>query len=183
MPRRFGLQKSRTILNLLLALGAALWVLCRPVAAEHGKVGRVIDGDTIELADGRKIRYIGVDTPEVRRREGSQWVKDPEPFGLEASAFNRQLVEGKSVRLELDVQTHDRYGRLLAYVYVAGADQKEIFVNAELVKQGMAQPLTIPPDVKYAALFRDLARQAREEKRGLWSEPKPGPKKRKDPKG
>ncbi len=128
-------------------------------------VQRVIDGDTVELSDGRKVRYIGVDTPEVRQRNRQGgWVKKPEPYAEEATAFNRRLVEGKAVRLEQDVQSHDRYGRLLTYVYVG-----ELFVNAELVRQGYAVPLTIPPNVKHAELFRDLAREARQEQRGLWS--------------
>ncbi len=125
---------------------------------------RVTDGDTIELSTGQLVRYIGIDTPEVRRKQGDQWVRDPEPFGEEASALNRQLVEGKSVRLEYDAQTHDRYGRLLAYVY-----EGPLFVNAELLRQGYAQPLTIPPNVKYAETFRALSQEARKAGRGLWS--------------
>lgn len=182
MPRTRSLQKtSRTVLKLLFALGAALWLACHPAQADHAKVSRVIDGDTVELIDGRKVRYIGVDTPETTRHVGDRWIKDPQPFALEAAEFNRQLVEGKTVRLDYDVQTHDRYGRLLAYVYVEGADKNELFVNAELLKQGMAQTMTIPPNVKYADTFRDYARKARQEKRGLWSGS--GVKKRKGPAG
>lgn len=129
-------------------------------------VSRVIDGDTVELADGRLVRYVGVDTPEVRRRSETGWVEDPEPFGREATDANRRLVEGKTVRLEYDVQTHDDYGRLLAYVYVDGE-----MVNARLLEDGYAQPLTIPPNVKYAEQFRRLARDAREARRGLWAPP------------
>lgn len=125
---------------------------------------RVIDGDTIELTDGRLVRYIGMDTPEVRRRIGGRWVKDPEPFGEAATEMNRQLVEGRTVRLEYDVQTHDRFGRLLAYVYVG-----DLMVNEELVRQGYAQPLTIPPNVRYVQRFREAAEAARHDGRGLWS--------------
>ena len=128
----------------------------------------------MELSSGQLVRYIGIDTPEVRRRarpgdrewqatEGDRWVVDPEPLALEATAFNRQLVEGKHVRLEYDVQTQDRFGRLLAYVYVG-----DVMVNAELVQAGFAQLLTIPPDVKYADRFRALAEEARRNNRGLW---------------
>jgi len=133
-------------------------------------VRRAIDGDTIQLSDGRLVRYIGIDAPEVRRKIGERWVQDPEPFGRAATEANRQLVEGKTVRLEYDVQTHDRYGRLLAYVYVSSRQREgeEIMVNAELVRLGMAQPLTIPPNVKYAEVFRQLAEEAREAGRGLW---------------
>ena len=126
-------------------------------------VSRVIDGDTVELSDGRHVRYIGMDTPEVRRKIAGEWVKNPEPYAEAATQRNRELVEGKRVRLELDVQTLDRHGRLLAYVYV---DEK--MVNAELVREGFAQPLTIPPDVAHADLFRKLAQEARQYGRGLW---------------
>lgn len=165
------LQKCFFVFKSLLLFGAAILIGCQPAYADYAKVKRVIDGDTIELADGRKVRYIGIDTPEVRKHVGDRWIEDPQPFGREASAFNRRLVEGKTVRLAYDVQTHDRYGRWLAYVYVEDADKNEIFVNAELLKQGMAQTLTIPPNVKYADSFRGYVRQARQAKRGLWSAP------------
>lgn len=136
---------------------------------------RVVDGDTVELRDGRLLRYIGIDTPELRRRArpgdrewragvGDQWVEDPEPFGREAKEANRRLIEGKPVRLEYDVETHDRHGRLLAYVFVDGE-----MVNARLLAEGYAQLLTIPPNVKYVERFRRLVREARSVRRGLWS--------------
>ena len=83
--------------------------------------------------------------------------------GLEATQANRHLVEGKRVRLEYDVQTHDRYGRLLAYVYVG-----DRMINAALLEEGYATTLTIPPDVRYAERFRALAEDARRARRGLW---------------
>jgi micrococcal nuclease len=123
-----------------------------------------VDGDTIELADGRLVRYIGIDTPEVRRRDGDRWVVDPEPLGMEAAEANRQLVEGRVVRLEYDVQTRDRFGRLLAYVFVG-----DVMVNEELLRGGFASPLTIPPNVKYAEQFLKLATEARQARKGLWA--------------
>ena len=135
----------------------------RTVLPTEASVRRVVDGDTIELSDGRLVRYIGVDAPESRRQVGGQWVEDPEPFSREATAFNRQQVEGRRVRLEYDAQTHDRFGRLLAYVYVG-----ETMINASLLEAGVAQPLTIPPNVRYAERFRALAKQARAEGRGVW---------------
>lgn len=148
---------------------------CHETGAEEAVVRRVIDGDTVELSDGRLVRYIGIDTPEVRRRArhgdrewragaGDEWVKDPEPYGEAAAEANRRVVEGKRVRLEYDAQTHDRYGRILAYVFVG-----EQMVNALLLEQGYAQPLTIPPNVKYAQRFRALADEARRAGRGLWT--------------
>ena len=148
----------------------ALLVGCGGVLPERTRVRRVVDGDTVELQDGRLLRYIGIDTPEVRRRVGDRWVVDPEPYGKAATEVNRRWVEGKGVRLEYDVQTHDRFGRLLAYVYVAEKSGTEMMVNAELLRQGFAQPLTIPPNVRYAERFRTLAAEARDARRGLWSE-------------
>lgn len=124
---------------------------------------RVMDGDTVELLDGRLVRYLGIDAPEVRRRTGAGWVFDPEPFGEDATAFNRRWVDAHRVRLEYDVQTHDRFGRLLAYVYV-----EDVMVNAELLRAGFAEPLSIPPNERYAALLHRIAEEARRAHRGLW---------------
>ncbi|MFC1496298.1 thermonuclease family protein [Candidatus Margulisiibacteriota bacterium] len=125
-------------------------------------VKRVVDGDTIKLTNGEKVRYIGIDTPETKHPK-----KPVQYFGKEASEANKMLVEGKQVRLEFDVQKRDRYGRLLAYVYV-----DDIFVNAWLVWNGYAQVSTYPPNVKYQEYFLKLQRVARKEKRGLWREEK-----------
>mgnify|MGYP001562355489 FL=1 len=141
---------------------------CGASLPERSTVRRVVDGDTVEVADGRLVRYLGIDTPEVRRRTGAGWVEDPEPMGREATEFNRRLVEGKAVRLEYDVQTHDRFGRLLAYVYVTPDGEREVMANAELLRAGLAQPLTIPPNVRHAERFRALAEEARRDRRGLW---------------
>ena len=126
-------------------------------------VRRVVDGDTVELSDGQLVRYIGIDAPEVHRREPSGWVMDPEPMAREATEFNRRLVEGRRVQLSYDVQTRDRFGRLLAYVTIDG-----VMVNEELLREGFAQLLTIPPNVKYAERFRQLAEEARRQSKGLW---------------
>ena len=129
-----------------------------------GRVVRVVDGDTIHVQVGgrrEKVRYIGVDTPES--------VKPGTPvqcFAKRASAFNARLVDGEQVRLVLDAEERDRYGRLLAYVYRA---RDGLFVNATLVRRGYAVPLTIPPNVAHADEFRRLAATARRKGRGLWS--------------
>ena len=124
---------------------------------------RVVDGDTIyvQLADRvEKIRYIGVNTPEIHHP-----IKGEEPGGREAAAMNRRLVGGRPVRLELDVRSRDRYGRLLAYVWLG-----DTMVNAELVRRGYAQVMTVPPNVRYQDLFVKLQREARDAGRGLWRE-------------
>lgn len=119
-------------------------------------VKKVIDGDTIEISTGQKVRYIGIDTPESTIQK--------ECFGAEASVKNKELVEGKSVRLEKDVSETDKYGRLLRYVYVG-----DVFINDELVRQGFANASTYPPDVKYQDKFSEAQKEARENNRGFWS--------------
>ena len=134
---------------------------------EIGTVGRVVDGDTIHvrLAGGvEKVRYIGIDTPEVHHP-----TRGEEPGGRAATEVNRRLLGLEPVRLETDVQLRDRYGRLLAYVWVRRPDGGELMVNAELVRLGYAAVMTVPPNVRHAELFRKLAAEAREQRRGLWA--------------
>jgi micrococcal nuclease len=151
----------RAFLLLVALLPNAVPVGAHALRSLDGVVVRVVDGDTVHVRVGErleKVRYIGVNTPEVhhpRKRE--------EAGGREAHAVNRRLVEGKRVRLELDVQSHDRHGRLLAYVWTGGT-----MVNAELIRLGYAQVMTIPPNVRHQALFLRLQRAAREAGRGLW---------------
>ena len=126
-----------------------------------GNVDRVIDGDTILVRIGDRVetvRYIGVDTPETVHP-----TRGIEPYGLAASAFNRILVEGRQVRIELDMEPRDRYGRLLAYIYT-----DSLFVNAELIRQGYAQVMTVPPNVRHVEEFVLLQRKARAAEAGLW---------------
>lgn len=124
-------------------------------------VERVVDGDTILIElDGREeyVRYIGIDTPES--------VKPGEPvqcFGPESSNFNRDRVEGREVRLVVGEEERDRYGRLLAYVYVG-----KRMVNADLLRAGMAETLTIPPNDRFADRFAELEEQARRADKGIW---------------
>ena len=146
---------------LVALLGGAAPTGAEPSAPDTGLVVRVVDGDTIHVRLGdrlEKVRYIGVNTPEVHHPR-----KAEQPGGDEAHAVNRRLVGGKRVRLELDVRTRARYGRLLAYVWVGAT-----MINAELVRLGYAQVMTIPPNVRHQALFLKLQRDAREAERGLW---------------
>lgn len=131
-------------------------------------VSRVVDGDTIELSDGSKVRLIGVNTPESTTRT--------EPYGKEASNYTKSKLEGKKVYLQKDVSETDRYGRLLRIVWLDIPtdlmDENEIrtkMFNADLVLNGYAEPSTYPPDVTYAEYFRKFAREAREKGTGLWS--------------
>lgn len=124
------------------------------------KVTRVIDGDTIQIEGDKVVRYIGIDTPETVHPS-----KPVQCYGKEASAKNRELVEGKEVKLEKDVSETDKYGRLLRYVWL-----DDMLVNEYLVKEGYAQSSSYPPDVKYQDRFIEAQKQAREEKRGLWGD-------------
>ena len=127
-------------------------------------VSRVIDGDTIELENGEKVRYIGIDTPETLDPR-----KPVQCFGKDASNKNKELVEGKPVWLVKDISDKDKYGRLLRYVYLGDPTQESsTFVNLELVKQGFAHSYSYPPDIKFQEKFIEAEREAREAGRGLW---------------
>ncbi len=129
-------------------------------AADVFIVTRIVDGDTIELNTGDKVRYIGVNTPEsVDPRRKVQC------FGKEAARKNEELVGGQAVRLVKDVSDKDKYGRLLRYVYAG-----DTFINLELIKQGYAQVDTVPPDVNYQDLFIQAEHEARLNQSGLWGE-------------
>ena len=163
------LQQRGQLGSLVLLLAAALLIL-RPweggpdegPASAGAFVIRAVDGDTIEARIGGRredVRYIGVDTPET--------VKPDTPvqcFGPRASTFNHRLVEGRRVRLVFGVERRDVYGRLLAYVYLGRR-----FVNAMLVRRGLARTLTIPPNDRFAPLFRRLELRAARAGRGLWA--------------
>jgi micrococcal nuclease len=142
---------SAIILALILTLLAPG---CDKVSEDAALVTRIIDGDTIEIEGGIRVRYIGIDTPEIG-----------EPYYLEAKKANRNLVGGTRIQLEKDVQDKDEYGRLLRYVWVDG-----IMVNAELVRLGYAHSYSYPPNLRYQAHLLQLQREAREQKQGLWSE-------------
>jgi endonuclease YncB( thermonuclease family) len=128
------------------------------VAPPTFQVRSVPDGDGLKLEDGTRVRYIGIDAPEISGYDGK-----PEPFAEEAKAFNASLVKGQSVRLERDTSDTDRYGRWLRYVYVEG-----VFVNAELVKTGLATALTLWPDEQHAAELIELEAEAKKKQRGIW---------------
>ncbi len=135
---------------------------------EEAVVARVIDGDTIELTNGQRVRYIGIDTPELADpQKPVECPAKPDPasrnFAQEAAEENRRLVEGKSVRLEQDISDTDTYGRLLRYVFVG-----DVFINDYLVRQGFAHASTFPPDVAYQDQLSQAEKEAREHRRGLW---------------
>lgn len=166
-----------------LACAALLAAACAaPADSPHGarepaQVRKVIDGDTIEVERGgrtERVRLIGVDAPEahdspkldrqVARGSDREQIL---ALGREATAFARARLLGRRVELELDVERHDRFGRLLAYVWLPDGT----LFNATLLEAGQARLLTIPPNVRYVDRFRPLERAAREARRGLWAKP------------
>jgi len=136
-------------------------------------VERAVDGDTLKLENGERVRLIGIDTPEMHESDKlyrdsqrtGQDVRTIQELGRRAYEFTKKLAEGKRVSLEFDVEKYDKYDRLLAYVYLK---KDGTFVNAEIIKQGYASLMTIPPNAKYADLFLKLYQEARNNKRGLW---------------
>ena len=135
-------------------------------------VKRVVDGDTIKLSDGSSTRLIGIDTPEYHYSEklvrdagrSREDMKTIQALGKSAYEFTKGLAAGRRVRLEFDVVKRDRYGRLLAYVYL----EDGTFLNAKIIEEGYAQVMTVPPNVRYADTFVKLERQAMKEGKGLW---------------
>lgn len=130
-----------------------------------GEVFKVIDGDTIRLKDGTLIRYIGIDAPELRRKVDNRWVYDPEPYAEEAAEFNRKMVEGKEVLIETDpVKKHDKFGRLLAYIYI-----DKVLVSEELLKRGLAKTKTPSLFMKHRIRFWSLEEMAWTSNLGIWA--------------
>lgn len=149
------MKKSFAALTtVVLALSLLFLIVPDPASSdETARVQRVFDGDTVLLTDGRKVRYLGINTPEWQ-----------EPFHLKAKRFNESLVLGKEVRLEFDDEREDTYGRLLAYLYVG-----DEMVNAKLVEEGLAHVFFFPSNKKHKALLMKLQGKARDRNAGIWS--------------
>lgn len=133
------------------------------VEGDRVLVTKVVDGDTIELQSGIKVRLIGIDTPET---------KDPRRpvgcFGKEASKEVKGLLTGREVILQKDVSDTDKYKRLLRYVFLPLEDGQILFVQDYLVREGFGKVLTFPPDVKYNGQLREAEAYAKINKKGLW---------------
>lgn len=170
MSRRF---KSRIYLLMLVLLTIGMSCVSTnhvddvnsfAEAAKYFPVTRVVDGDTFWVDNGStaglKIRLIGIDAPETR----NSFKKTIGYYGKEATAYLTTMLAGHRVRLVSDVDSLDRFGRTLSYVYL----EDGTFVNAELIKGGYAVLMTIPPNVRFADEFAVLQREARESGRGLW---------------
>ena len=129
------------------------------------KVSKITDGDTFYVmtknSEKFKIRLIGIDAPESYN-VGKKFRK--EYFGKEAKVFVTNLLKNKKVKLTFDVQKTDRYGRILAYIYL----ENGVFLNQYLVENGFAVVATFPPNVKYVEVFTKAEKLARKKEVGLW---------------
>ncbi len=139
----------------------------KPYAQLWFTVKWVDDGDTIVLSDGRHIRYIGINAPEIDHKN-----QKAEPYGYQAKLYNKRLVLLKKVRLQFDQEKYDRYGRTLAYVFLPQGE----FVNKEMVEKGYAYVLPRKPNTKYERVFLKVQHNAMLAGKGMWQnwEKKPG---------
>ncbi len=141
--------------------------IVKPSLIKKAYIVNVIDGDTVELKGGRILRYIGIDTPELKRFEDGKWVPDIQTLAVEARQLNVKLVKNKLVDIQYDRVTHDRYNRLLGYVFV-----DDTFVNERLLENGLAFFMYFPPNVAHADRLLAAVKQAHLHDRGLWGEAK-----------
>ena len=165
MGGRGALGRIAFVLVLFLLTG---YEIVLPVydAPARVLVHSVSDGDTVVLEGGKRVRYLGIDAPEVAH-EG----RPGDPLGDRAARYNRNLVSGRWVTLEFERERQDDYGRLLAYVFL----EDGTLVNRELVRQGLAYLCSKQRPLRYWDRLLDAQRRAIEERRGLWSLPPPRP--------
>ncbi len=164
LPLLASLPRSLLLMLVLLGSAVGLWWgrLSAPSKPPHwrsAEVLRAIDGDTIEIEGGERIRYIGIDAPETGAEP-----EGPDCFAAEAARKNQELVAGKTVELLPDAEDRDQHGRLLRYVFADG-----VFVNAELARLGYAEARSFAPNLRFQQLFTQLAHRARLDGLGLWS--------------
>ena len=143
------------------------------------KVARVIDGDTFVLSDSQRVRILGIDCPEIAKPG-----KSAQPFGEEAKQKTKNLIEGKTIKLTFEpaVQlspftkggntkgVYDMFGRLLAHVWLVGSNNKDsLFIQAELIKAGLAKVRYYSKQKRYYGIFKNLQRTAKKNKVGMWN--------------
>ncbi|NIP39097.1 MAG: thermonuclease family protein [Candidatus Dadabacteria bacterium] len=149
------------LITTLVVVGSSYFFTNNQDFSEY-EVLKVIDGDTVILDDGSEtfLRYIGINSPEILTHESPG-----EPFSIEAKEFNEKLLGAKRVTLEFDREQYDHYGRMLAYVYADG-----IFINEQLVRNGLATTLKVKPNTKYYDRISAAEQEAKKNKRGIWSD-------------
>lgn len=156
-------MKTAFFISMIFALIPS-YAAAETAELEYAEVIKVIDGDTIQISGGEKVRYIGIDTPELNGEKYGR-IKKPECYAREASLKNREFVYGKTIGLQRDQTDRDKYGRLLRYVYV-----DDVRINDELVRSGHAKAFIFGDDRKYAEEIIAAEAEAREETVGMWSE-------------
>jgi micrococcal nuclease len=159
-------------------VGVRVWQLASDAGPERLDGGdyyveSVTDGDTVRLANGARVRLIGIDTPETSASARSDGID--QPFAAEAKSFTAEKVQGRTVRLEFDKERHDKYGRLLAYVwYVDRESTQELLLNEELVRAGLARArLGYSYAERMKRRFRAAESEARQARRGIWGLARP----------
>ena len=140
----------------------SFYLFTRHLNSYEYEVLKVVDGDTVILNDESKsyLRYIGINTPEILTYDSPG-----EPFSSQAKELNENLLSGKKIKLEFDKERYDQYGRMLAYVFADG-----IFVNEQIVRNGLATSLHIKPNVKYLERILKAEEEAKKYRRGIWSD-------------
>lgn len=163
----FGLNMIKKIFYIFILLFGILAFCIKPYAQSWFTVKWVDDGDTIVLTDDRHIRYIGINAPEIDHKD-----QKAEPYGYESKLYNKQVVLKKKVRLQFDKEKYDRYGRVLAYVFMPGGE----FVNKEMVEKGYAYVLPRRPNTKYERILLKAQHNAMVAGKGMWKnwKQKPG---------
>ena len=130
----------------------------------NSTVARVIDGDTFVLADSQHVRILGINAPEIARLG-----KPAQPYADSAAAFTKSLIDGKQIKLTFDGKTYDIFGRLLAYIWLIDTAGKDsLFIQAELLKAGLARISYYPKGKRYYDLYYNLRCTAMKNKRGIW---------------
>lgn len=152
---QFSIPRRLALVFFLLLIGTSI----ESAAQTWHKVKWVNDGDTIVLTTGERVRYIGINAPEIDHEN-----QKAQPQGYQARAFNKKLVLSQRIRFEYDQERADRYGRTLAYVYLADGS----FLNVRLLQAGLAFYLYLKPNLKYSNMLLQAQRKAMELKKGLW---------------
>lgn len=159
--KKSSLSKAATIAALGITAAGAVWGLSKlnPVV-EARRVSRVIDGDTIKVADNTTVRLLGIDAPE-----------ESQCFFEESRKAVADLLTGQTVLLEKELSGVDMYGRLLRYVILPGRTRKDdnVLVNDYILRQGWARVLSVPPDNRYRDLLNSAQEEAIRYNRGLWA--------------
>jgi len=155
----FNLQSSFPSVVVFFAFLLAVLSAQSSAAQTWHTVRWVNDGDTVVLANGKRVRYIGINAPEIDHED-----QKAQPYGYQARSFNKELVMSKRIRLEYDVERYDRYGRLLAYIFL----QDGSFINARLLQAGLAFCLFRKPNVRYDIILLKAQQDAMKLKNGLW---------------